>query len=180
MSHIPVNHPLQPLYRTLGGMAGVFVLVFGIVGLSRTAGDPLFDQGDVTAFGLHLNLAFAIISVAVGLVLVTGAAYGSNADHYINLVGGGVFLVAGVVMMLLLQTDANFLNFRMSTCIVSFVIGTVLMAAGLYGRTGPADLQAREEQFRQYHGGDPTEHRWAFHGAPPRPQEDHPDGHRFA
>ena len=180
MSHIPVNHPLQPLYRTLAGAAGVFVLVFGIVGLSRTAGDPLFDRGDATVFGLHLNLAFAIISVAVGLVLVIGAAYGHNVDHYINLVGGGVFLGAGIFMMLLLQTDANFLNFRMSTCVVSFLIGIVLMTAGLYGRVGPSELREQEEHFRQYHTGDPSEHRWAFHGAPPRPAEDHPDGHRFA
>jgi hypothetical protein len=180
MSHIPVNHPLQPLYRLLAGLAGVFVLVFGIIGLSRTAGDPLFDRGDAAVFGLHLNLAFAIISIAVGLVLVIGAAYGRNVDHYINLVGGGVFLGAGVFMMLLLQTDANFLNFRMSTCIVSFVIGTVLFAAGLYGRTGPPELQAQEERFRLHHGSDPAEHKWAFHGAPPRPAENHPDGHRFA
>lgn len=180
MSHIPVNHPLQPFYRLLAACAGVFVLVFGVIGLSRTAGDPLFERGDTTVFGLHLNLAFSIISVAVGLVLVTGAAYGRNVDHYINLVGGGVFLVAGVIMMLLLQTDGNFLNFRMSTCIISFLIGVVLMAAGLYGRTGPGDLQALEEHFRLHHGNDPAEHKWAFHGAPPRPAEDHPDGHRFA
>jgi len=180
MSHIPVNHPLQPFYRILGGLSGIFVLVFGIVGLERTAGDPLFQRGDATVFGLHLNLAFAIISIAVGMVLVLGAAYGRNVDHYINLVGGCIFLVAGVIMMLLLQTDANFLNFRMSTCIVSFAIGIVLLAAGLYGRVGPPDLRAREEHFRLHHGSDPAEHKWAFHGAPPRPEEDHPDGHRFA
>src|SRR5262249_24285718 len=85
MSHIPVNHPLQPFYRVLGGLSGLFVLVFGIVGLERTAGDPLFERGDATVFGLHLNLAFAIISIVVGLVLVLGAAYGRNVDHYINL-----------------------------------------------------------------------------------------------
>lgn len=180
MSHIPVNHPLQPLYRLLAGLAGVFVLVFGIVGVARTAGDPLFARGDDTVFGLHLNLAFAIISVVVGLVLVIGAVLGRNVDHYINLVASGVFMGAGMFMMTLLQTDANFLNFRMSTCVTSFVIGTVLFVAGLYGRTGPADLRAREEYFRLHHGSDPAEHKWAFHGAPPRPAENHPDGHRFA
>lgn len=180
MSHIPVNHPLQPLYRLLGGLCGLFVLVFGIIGLARTAGDPLFDNGDATVFGLHLNLAFAIISVVVGAILVVGAVVGRNVDHYINLVASGVFLIAGVVMMPTQRMGGDFLNFRMSTCVVSFVIGVVLLVAGLYGRVGDQALQGREEHFRVHHGSDPTDHKWAFHGAPPRPVEDHPDGHRFA
>ncbi len=180
MSHIPVNHPLQPMYRLLGGLCGLFVLVFGIIGIARTAGDPLFDNGEETVFGLHLNLAFAIISVVVGTILVGGALVGRNIDHFLNLVASGVFLVAGVVMMPTQRLGGNFLNFRMSTCVVSFVIGLVLLAAGLYGRVGDDELQHREEIFRLHHGIDPAEHKWAFHGAPPRPVEDDPDGHRFA
>jgi hypothetical protein len=180
MSHIPVNHPLQPAYRVAAGLAGLFVLVFGLVGIVRAAGDPLFDRGGTTVFGLHLNLAFAILSVVVGAIVVAGAVRGRNADHYINLVGGLVFLGAGVLMMALLRTGANFLNFRMATCVTSFVIGTVMFAAGLYGRVGDARDEAAEEHFRRHHGADPQPHRWAFHGAPPRPHEDDPDGHRFA
>lgn len=180
MSHIPVNHPLQPMYRLLAGLCGLFVLLFGIVGLTRTAGDPLFSEGDTTVFGLHLNLAFAIISVVVGVVLVGGALIGRNIDHFVNLVGGGVFLVAGMVMLPTQRMGGDFLNFRVSTCVVSFIIGIVLLTAGLYGRVGDDDLQNREEHFRLHHGSDPTDHKWAFHGAPPRPAENHPDGHRFA
>lgn len=180
MPHIPVNHRLQPAYRILAALAGLFVLVFGTIGIIRTVGDPLFDQGGDSVFGLKLNLAFSIISVVTGIVVLVGALLGRNVDHYINIVAGGVFLVAGMLMMTLLRTDANFLNFRMATCIVSFVIGTVLLLAGLYGKTGAAQIQAQEEHFRLHHGADPHDHRWAFHGAPPRPKEDHPDGHRFA
>jgi hypothetical protein len=179
-SHIPVNHRLRPLYRTLAGTAGLFCLVFGIVGVTKTSGDSLFHRGDVVALGLRTNLAFAILSIIVGAVVLVGALIGRNIDHFINLIGGIVFLVAGIAMMLVLQTDANFLNFGMSTCIVSFIIGTVLFAAGLYGRTGPPEIEAREEHARLHHGTDPDNHAWAYHGAPPRPTEDHPDGHRFA
>ena len=180
MSHIPVNHRLQPWYRMLAGACGVFVLVFGIIGTINTVGDPLFHRGADTVFGLRLNLAFAIISIIVGAVIVLGALIGRNVDHFINMVGAGVFLVAGVLMMGLLQTNANFLNFRMGTCIVSFLIGTVLLVAGLYGRVGDEAEEAHEEHFRQHHGQDPEAHKWAFRGAPPRPVEDHPDVHRFA
>jgi hypothetical protein len=180
MPHIPVNHRLQPWYRLLAALAGAFVLVFGIIGIIRTAGDPLFVRGTDEVFGLKLNLAFSIISVLTGIVVLGGAALGRNSDHYINLVAGGVFLGAGMLMMILLRTDADFLNFRMATCIVSFVIGLALLLAGLYGKTASVAAEAHEEHFRLHHGADPHNHRWAFHGAPSRPDEDHPDGHRFA
>ena len=181
MPHIPVNHHLQPGYRILAALAGLFVLVFGIIGITQTAGDPLFSQhGSQSVFGLKLNLAFAIISVLVGIVVLLGALSGRNIDHVINIVGGGVFLVAGMLMLSLLQTEANFLNFRVATCVVSFVIGIVLLLAGLYGKTGPVAAEAHEDHFRLHHGADPHDHKWAFHGAPARPAEDHPDGHRFA
>ena len=87
-------------------------------------------------FGLRTNLAFSIISIIAGVIVLGGAIVGGNFDHFINLFGGIVFLVAGILMLTLLETDANFLDFSMATCIVSFVIGIVLFTAGLYGRTG--------------------------------------------
>ncbi len=180
MPHIPVNHPLQPYYRLLAAAAGTFVLVFGIIGITRTASDPFFAHNDDEVFGLKLNLAFSIVSVLTGIVVLGGAAFAENVDHYINIVAGGVFLGAGMIMMILLRPGPDFLNFRMATCIVSFVIGIVLLLAGLYGKTASPAVEAQEEHFRLHHGADPHDHRWAFKGAPPRPEEDHPDGHRFA
>jgi hypothetical protein len=179
-SHIPINHHLLPLYRTLAGLAGLFCLVFGIVGVIRTASDPMFHRGDVVIFGLKTDLGFAIISIVIGAIVLVGALLGGNLDHYINLFGGIVFLVVGMLMLALLQTNANFLNFRIGTCIVSFIIGTFLLTAGLYGRVGDASAEAHEDNFRLHHGDDPDNHKWKYHGAPPRPAEDHPDGHRFA
>jgi hypothetical protein len=179
-SHIPVNHRLRPWYRLLAAVAGIYVLAFGIIGVIRTGGDPLFHRGGDEVFGLKSNLAFAILSIVAGVVILLGALLGRNIDHYINLICGSVFLVAGMLMMGLLQTSANFLNFQMATCVVSFVIGTVLFIAGLYGRVGDQATEAHEEDFRLHHGLDPDRHKWAFKGAPERPAENHPDGHRFA
>src|SRR5262245_5326725 len=180
-THIPVNHRLQPYYRFLGAVAGGYVLAFGIAGVIRTAGKPCFDQtNETTVLGLRSNMAFAILSIVVGAIVLGGAVVGRNLDHFINLVGGVVFLVAGMLMMTLLQTNANFLNFQMSTCIVSFVIGVVLFTAGLYGRVGSHADHLREERFRRHVTDDPQDHKWAFHGAPPRAAENDPDVHRFA
>lgn len=162
MAHIPVNHHLRPLYRTLALLAGVYVLAFGIVGVTRTGGLAYFARdGLPEVLGIRANRAFAVLSIAAGILIVLGAIVGRNLDHWINLVGGVIFLVAGMAMMTLLQTDANLLGFTMSTCVVSFVIGLVLFAAGLYGKTGTGREAVVEERFRHGVGADPTDHAWA-------------------
>ena len=179
MKHLPINHHLQPLYRTLAGAAGLYVLAFGVVGLLRTSGLDLFAQdGLPTVLGLRANRAFAILSLVVGIVLVVGAVIGRSIDMWINLISSVVFLTAGMAMMALLETDLNFLGFTVTTCIVSFIIGLILGLAGLYGTVGTAEEDAMEERFRHGQGGDPEEHAYDFEGGakPPHQTEDH----RFA
>jgi hypothetical protein len=138
MSHIPINHPLRPLYRVVGALTGVWLLVFGAVGLAATRGADWFAEGDWTALGLPTNGAFAAISVVAGVLVVAAAVVGRNVDRVVNLWGGTAFLVAGTAMMALPHTDVNVLNASIATSIASYVIGLVLLAAGLYGKVGPA------------------------------------------
>jgi hypothetical protein len=157
--HLPVNHPLLRFYRLLAGVAGLYVLAFGILGLIETWGTSLFGREDTWVLGLRTNLAFSLLSVVVGAVVLVGALAGGNADRYINLAGGVIFLLSGMAMMTVLQTDANLLNFTIATCVVSFIIGVVLGTAGLYGKVGSAEERSAEEAFR--HGGyDPKTHAW--------------------
>jgi hypothetical protein len=158
MAHLPVNHPARPLLRVLAAVIGLYVLSFGIAGLVDTWGLSFFNRDDNWVLGLRTNPAFSVLSIVAGAVLAAGAAIGRNVDHFINLAGGVVFLVAGMVMMTLLRTEANLLNFAMANCIVSFVIGLGLLHAGLYGKTGPRALAEAEDHLR--HGQlDPV--RWA-------------------
>ncbi len=139
MSHIPVNHPLRPLYRAIVALIGVYILVFGTVGMTRTRGHALFAQhGLPSVLGLRTNLAFSIVSLVAGLVLLVSSVVGRNVDRLVDLVGGVVFMVVGVGMLGLMNTNANFLGFTMTTCVVSLLLGVVVLAAGLYARTEPA------------------------------------------
>jgi hypothetical protein len=155
MSHIPVNHHLRPLYRVLATLAGLYVLVFGIVGVSRTGGTGFFQQDDLPrSMGLQSNRSFAILSIVAGAIIVAAAVIGRTLDRWVNLIGGIVFLVAGFAMMCLLQTTFNYLGFTLTTCVVSFVIGLVLFTAGLYGKIAAPDREAYEQRFRV--GGPPA------------------------
>lgn len=176
MLHVPINHSLRPVYRLLAAIMGLYVLAFGIFGITKTGGLGFFaHEGLPWVLGLRANRAFAVLSIVVGAIIVISSIIGRNVDFVVNSVGGIVFLGAGIVMMLLMQTRMNFLGFTMTTCVVSFAIGLVLFTAGLYCKTGTKRRADVEEKFR--HGGapDPTEHVWAFHGAPKRP-----DDHRYA
>jgi hypothetical protein len=135
MSHLPVNHPLRPLYRVLAAFAGIYILVFGVVGLAQASGTPFFGRGAVTALGLRTNLAFAVLSVIAGAVIVLAVFVGRNVDVPVNMWGGVVFMTAGTAMLALLHTELNVLNFSVATVIVSFGIGLLLFTAGLYGRS---------------------------------------------
>ena len=177
-AHFPVNHPLLPVYRTLAALCGLYVLVFGIVGVARTHDRGVFTQtGLPTVLGLRANAAFAVVSILVGAVIVVGRMIGGNLDRWINLLGGIVFLVSGLAMLALLQTKFNFLGFSMSSVVLSFLFGMVMFTAGLYGKVGPAQQRRLEEDFR--HGGpDPHRHVWTFQGGP-KPEHQTQD-HRFA
>ncbi len=153
MAHFPINHHLLPLYRTAAGLAGLYVLVFGIAGTVQTRGLGFFAQHGLPAvLGLHTNRAFAILSIVAGAVLLGGALIGGMLDQRLNVVLAFVFLIAGFAMMVLLRTSLNFLGFSMSTCIVSFIIGLVLLTAGLYGKVGTDEDVEREEAFRHQPG----------------------------
>lgn len=148
MAHLPINHRLGRFYRFLAAAAGLYVLLFGIIGAARTWGGELFDRGDATAFGLRTNLAFSLLSIVAGGIVVLGALIGRNIDHFVNYLAGGLFWVAGLAMLVLLQTKANLLNFQVSTCIVSFILGTLFVLAGLYGKRGSPEAAEAEEAFR--------------------------------
>ncbi len=138
MTHLPVNHPLRPLYRVLAAVVGLYVLIFGIVGFIQTRSLALFAQHNLPwVLGLRTNRAFALVSIVAGAVILISVAVGRNIDYVIDIGAGVVFMVVGMLMLLVINTRANFLGFTVTNCVVSFVLGMLALAAGLYGKTAP-------------------------------------------
>lgn len=142
---------MRPFWRTLAFFTGVFVLVFGIIGFvkSTAAGLEWFAQDDLpTAIFMQANPAFSLLSIVVGGIITLGVIIGRNVDRWINLAASVVFLLVGMGMLAVLRTDLNYFGFTMATCITSFVVGTLLGTAGLYGKVGSEAEAAAEEEFR--------------------------------
>ncbi|MDG4768064.1 DUF4383 domain-containing protein [Solwaraspora sp. WMMD406] len=159
MAHIPVNHPLRPVYRTIAGLTGLYILVFGIAGVLATWGDPLFARDDVWVLGLRTNLAFALSSVLYGGLILIGAIAGGRYGHLANLTIAVVFMVTGLLMMAVLRTSANVLNFSMSTVVVSLIFGMIFLATGLYDKVGPAEEADTQDPYARDGAPVPGRHR---------------------
>jgi hypothetical protein len=143
-SHFPVNHRTRGFWRTLAVLAGLYVVLLGIVGLTRTSGMDTFATHGRRVLGLTVNPGFSYLNIVVGAIIVIATIVGRNIDVPVNLVLSFVFNLAGMFSLAFLRTDLNFFAFSVTNCIVSFVVGTILFLASMYGRTrrnAPARLQ---------------------------------------
>ncbi len=142
---------MRPFWRTLAFFTGVFVLVFGIIGFVKSTGAGLewFAQDDLpTAIFMQANPAFSLLSIVVGAIVTLAIVIGRNVDRWVNMTAAVVFLLVGMGMLAVLRTDLNYFGYTVATCITSFVVGTVLGTAGLYGKVGSKAEEEAEEQFR--------------------------------
>ena len=126
-SSLPVNHRLRGVYRAVGGIVGVLLVVFGIAGF--------VVSGDV--FGAPASTAFSAICLVAGIVMILAALQGRNLAAEVNAYLGAVLIVLGFACMLTQHIDgANFLGTSMADVIILFVAGVAALAAGFYGRVG--------------------------------------------
>ena len=149
MAHNPVNHPLRPLYRALSALAGIYLILFGVVGFIVTGGNGLFGQPDERVLGQGANLFWSIISLILGVVVLAGVVIGRNIDVEINKYLGWGLLVIGSYELGASRTDANFLKFSVATVVVTYLVGLVLILAGLYTKTAPPENTGAPRQVRE-------------------------------
>jgi hypothetical protein len=151
MAHNPVNHPLRPIYRALGALAGAYLVLFGILGAIVTADDGLFGNGNDRVLGQQTNLFWSIVCVLIGAIVLIATVLGRNADTVVDKYFGWGLLVVGSYELGASRTDANFLNFSISTVVVTYLLGLVLIMTSYYSKVAPPEQagpprQARERQ----------------------------------
>ncbi|WP_432985603.1 DUF4383 domain-containing protein [Dactylosporangium sp. CA-233914] len=148
-AHFPINHHLRPLYRLLSAVAGLYMLVFGVVGFVQTSGAPFFTRDEAEwVLGLRTNPAFSLLSLIAGVVVLGANIIGRNLAHQINQLAGIVLIVVGMAMLALMQTEANVLAFSMVNVIVTFILAAVVGTASLYDRVGSSHAAAAEDAHR--------------------------------
>jgi hypothetical protein len=149
MAHNPVNHPLRPLYRALGFLAGAYLVLFGIVGLIQTSGHDFTGNIGVRVFGQESNPLWSIISLILGAIVLLATVIGRNADTETDKFAGWGLLVLGSYALATSRTDANFLGFSIATVVVTYLVGLVLIMTSLYSKVAPAAQAGAPRQVRE-------------------------------
>jgi hypothetical protein len=149
MAHIPVNHPMRPLYRALTGLCGLYLVLFGIVGLVVTPGHGLFGRPDGRVLGQGANLFWSIVAIIIGAIVLLAAVLGRNLDVQVGKYIGWGLLVVATYELAVSRTDANVLKFTISTVIVCYILGLVLITSSLYSKVGPPEETSAPRQARE-------------------------------
>ncbi|MER7888399.1 DUF4383 domain-containing protein [Micromonospora sp. NPDC094482] len=148
MAHTPVNHPARPIYRAIGGLTGLYLVVFGVLGSITSAGGEFFAQDDTQILGQGTNLGFSLLSALLGLIVLAGTALGRNVDVVINQWLAYVLMVVSLGGLAFIRTDANIFNFSIATVIVVMTVGLVLLMVGMYGKVGTDDEKEAWQKAR--------------------------------
>jgi hypothetical protein len=149
MAHNPVNHPLRPIYRALGFFAGAYLVVFGIVGLIQTSGHDFAGKTGVRVLGQESNLLWSIITLILGAIVVVSTVIGRNLDAETDRFLGWGMLVLGSYGLATSRTDADFLGFSISTVVVTYLVGLMLITTSLYSKVAPAAQAGAPRQVRE-------------------------------
>jgi hypothetical protein len=154
MAHNPVNHPLRPLYRAISAVVGIYLLLFGVVGLITTSGDDATGVAPDRILGQGGNLIWSILSLIIGAIVLLASIVGRNIDMAVDKYLGWTMLVIGSYGLATGRTDADFLGFTVSTVVVTYLIGIVLILSSLYLKVAPehetgAPRHVREAEVRE-------------------------------
>jgi hypothetical protein len=139
MAHTPVNHPARPVYRAIGGLVGLYFVVFGVLGIIASAGNDVLAQDDTRVLGQGTNLGFSMLVILLGVAILIGTAIGRNLDVAINQWLAYALMALGLAELAFLHTDANIFNFSIMTVIVVLTLSLLLLMVGMYGKVGTDD-----------------------------------------
>ncbi|MFF4264562.1 DUF4383 domain-containing protein [Streptomyces virginiae] len=129
---LPVDHPLNRVYRVGAALCGLLLLVFGCLGFAGSL--SAFDTDGQQIAGLSTNGLLSSVSVVFGLLLFVAALFGGNVASTVNIVVGVLFVLSGFVHLFLIGRPGNILDFGMTNVIFSFLMGLLVMTFGMYGR----------------------------------------------
>lgn len=149
MAHNPVNHPLRPMYRVVGFLAGAYLVAFGVVGLIQTSGESFTGSTGVRVLGQGSNMLWSVIALAVGAIVLIATVVGRNIDTETDKFLGWGLLVAGTYGLAFSRTDANILGFTIATVVVTYIAGLALITTSLYSKVAPPSQAGAPRQVRE-------------------------------
>jgi glycerol uptake facilitator-like aquaporin len=99
------------------------------------------------------NNTFTLVMVVLAVPVLLGVFLGRNRQHFITEFIGAAVILLGIAGLLVLHSPYTYLDLSVSSCIVLFLLGAVLLTAGMYTKTGTAEQARAEDAYRHASGG---------------------------
>jgi hypothetical protein len=104
---------------------------------ARSVHEQFLAQDDTLVLGQGANLASSVLAVVVGVIILIATGLDRNIDAAVNKWLGYGLMVLALAALAVLRTDANYLNHTVASCVVTMILGLVLLTAGRYGNSAP-------------------------------------------
>ncbi|MCA0144111.1 DUF4383 domain-containing protein [Blastococcus sp. LR1] len=148
----PPGSRVHLVHRTGAVLVATVIAVFGVLGFA--GGLDFFSTEGERILGLSSNGLLSTISLVTAAVLVGAALSGPRIASTVMIVVGVLFLVSALANLAVLQTELNFLAFRLSNVVFSVIAGFLLLVLGTYGRVS-GNLPSDSPYARRVDGDDP-------------------------
>jgi hypothetical protein len=124
------------LNRLLATVFGAVYILVGLLGFAVSGGHGFAATDGGKLLGIFMvNPLHNVVHLAVGALLLAGAAAGDLAATRINTLVGGVYLAVGVIGLFILNASTNILALNSADNVLHLASAALLLAVGLTART---------------------------------------------
>lgn len=121
------------LNRKFGYLFGAVYAAIGLVGFAITMGVGFAETDGKRLIFFEINPLHNIIHLAVGALLIGGAAAGARVSSAVNSVVGAVYLLVGLIGLAIVDSDSNILALNQADNVLHLATALLALTVGLGG-----------------------------------------------
>lgn len=120
------------LNQGFGYVFGAVYALIGLLGFTVTGGVEFAGNQGEDLIGFELNPLHNLVHIAIGALLIAGAAAGLRASRMTNGTVGAAYLLVGVLGLFMVNEDWDFLALNQADNILHFATAVIALAIALW------------------------------------------------
>ncbi|HEX6262264.1 MAG TPA: DUF4383 domain-containing protein [Actinomycetota bacterium] len=120
------------LNQGFGYVFGAIYALVGLLGFTVTGGVEFAGNQGEQLIGFELNPLHNIVHIAIGALLIAGAAGGLRASRMTNGSVGAAYLLVGILGIFMVNEDWDFLALNQADNVLHFATAVIALAIALW------------------------------------------------